>query len=149
MAGYEDLREYIKTKLLPIPGIGKIQDYYRYLKGNKTIKAELYVDGVLNVWFILPGPIKESWEGPGSLLKAHSIQLIGAHGIVDADATGKSFLTMAQTVLAAFQADYTWGGLCFQTTPPALTKFTSQSTFSNMYCHQAIIQLNPMQRETI
>jgi hypothetical protein len=143
---YEDIRSYIKTKLEAIPGIGHVQDYYRYLKGRKTIQAELYVDGVLDAWFILKTGEKLAWEGPGSQLKTHLIQLTGVHGIVDADATGKSFLLFAEGVLAAFQADLTLGGRCFMVTPPIMSKWNSQGAFVNTYCHQAIITLQPIER---
>ncbi len=146
---YEDLRDYIKTKLEAIPGIGHVQDYYRYLKGRKNIQAELYVDGVLDAWFILKTGEKLAWEGPGMQLRTHQIQITGVHGIVDADATEKSFLLLAESVLAAFQADLTLGGLCFMTSPPMMSKWSSQGSFVNMYCHQAIIQLQPIERVSL
>jgi hypothetical protein len=143
---YEELRDYIKIKLEAIPSVGQVQDYYRYLKGRKNIQAELYVNGLLDVWFIQKAGEKNAWEGPGSLLKTHIIDLIGAHGIDDANASEKTFLLTVQAVLAAFQADYTWGGLIFQTTPPVLQKQTSQGAFVNMYCHNAVIRLQPIER---
>lgn len=146
---YENLRDYIKAKLEAIPGIGHVQDYYRYLKGRKNIQAELYVDGVLDAWFILKTGEKLRWEGPGSQLRTHNIQITGVHGIVDADATEKTFLLFAESVLAAFQTDLTLGGLCFMTAPPTMNKLSSQGSFVNMYCHQAIIQLQPIERVSL
>jgi hypothetical protein len=143
---YGSIRDYLIAKLSGIvPAVGKVQDYYRYLTRRKAIQAELFMDGVLKVWFVQKVGERDSWDGPGNLTRIHSISLVGFMAIDDATASEKTFLRDLQSIVSCLQADYTWGGLATLTAPPQVGKIGQQG-FINTMCHNAVISLAPLER---
>jgi hypothetical protein len=143
---YGGIRDYLVAKLSGVtPAIGKVQDYYRYLTRRKVIQAELFLDGVLKVWFVQKAGERDSWDGPGNLTRLHQINLIGFMAINDAEVSEKTFLRDLKNIVSCLQADYTFGGLAMLTQPPKVGKIGQQG-FINTMCHNATISLAPLER---
>ena len=143
---YDQIRDYLIAKLSGItPAVGKVQDYYRYLTRRKAIQAELFLDGVLNVWFVQKAGQQDSYPGPGTLERTHLINLVGFMAINDAAASEKTFLRNITGIVGCLQADYTWGGLATLTKPPKVGKIGQQG-FINTICHSGVISLSPLER---
>jgi hypothetical protein len=145
---YQGLRDYLKTKLEAISSVGTVHDYYRFLKGKNNIQAALYEGGKLNAWFIRKVGEINQWEGPGSRLAIHTINLTGIMAVNDAIASEKIFLGIASDITDALTADFNYGGLCFQTKAPILKKHELKS-FANILCHYATIELKLTERVNV
>jgi hypothetical protein len=145
---YSDLRSYLKTKLEAIASVGTVYDYFRFIKGRKRIEAALFENGILNTWFIQKIGELNAWDGPGTLLTTHIVQIIGIMAINDTLVSEKVFLGIETDIMSVLCTDYTFGGLCFQLKPPVL-KSLQQKPFAGILVHYGIIELRLTERVNV
>lgn len=145
---YEDIRDYLRSKLEAVSSVGTVHDYFRYLKGKTTISAILHQNKKLNAWFIRKINEKNQYEGPGSILQTHIINIAGVMEINDSLESEKTFLNIINDIISALINDFTYDNLCFQTQPPFLKKHDTKSFAGNL-CHYAIIELRPTERISV
>lgn len=115
MATVAQIRTKIKDKLAAVAGIGKVHDYERYSKLDSDFQALYRTEvsaGVYRIlgWNFYREATAESDLNNGEVRRLHSWRITGFMGIEDADATGKTFDDLVETIATAFRADRTLGG---------------------------------------
>ena len=115
MSTVAQIRAQIKAKLAAVAGIGKVHDYERYSKLESDFlslyKTEVSA-GVFRIlgWNFYRDATSESDLNNGEVRRLHSWRVTGFMGIEDAEATGKLFDDLVETVATAFRTDRTLGG---------------------------------------
>jgi hypothetical protein len=106
------IRTAIKNKLLSVGGIGKVYDYERFAVREKDFQ-DLYKDvtsGRILGWnFYRESTIEEDLNN-AEVRRLHSWRMTGFEGLDDADATGKAFDDLVESVATAFRNDPTLTG---------------------------------------
>ncbi|MEW6332459.1 MAG: hypothetical protein AB1560_13460 [Pseudomonadota bacterium] len=115
MSTVAQIRTKIKDKLAAVIGIGQVHDYERYKKTDADFQALYKTDvggGAFRIlgWNFYREATSESDLNNGEVRRIHAWRITGFMGIDDADATGKTFDDLVETVATAFRADRTLGG---------------------------------------
>jgi len=115
MSTVAQIRAQIKAKLAAIAGIGQVHDYERYSKLESNFQTLYRTEvsaGAFRIlgWNFYRDATAESDLNNGEVRRLHSWRLTGFMGLEDADATGKLFDDLVETVALAFRSDRTLGG---------------------------------------
>lgn len=115
MSTVAQIRAKIKDKLAAITGIGKVHDYERYSNINSDFLTLYKTEVSASVfrilgWNFYRDATAESDLNNGEVRRLYSWRITGYMGLEDADATGKTFDDLVETVATAFRADRTLGG---------------------------------------
>jgi hypothetical protein len=113
MATLAQIRAAIKAKLEAVANIGQVHDYERFAAREADFQA-LYkdaTDGRIRGWNFYRVSTPERDLDIGEVRRLHTWRLTGFLSLDDADATGKSFDDLVESIATAFRTDRTLGGL--------------------------------------
>lgn len=116
MATVAQIRAAILAKLQGVSGVGKVHDYERFAAREADFQA-LYKyevsSGVYRIlgWHFYREATREVDLNNGEVRLLHAWRIQGFMGFDDADASGKLFDDLIETIRAAFRTDRTLGGL--------------------------------------
>lgn len=159
MATVAQIRAAILAKLQGVTGIGKVHDYERFAANEKDFQT-LYLDAAttrINGWNFYRVSTREMDIGIGEVRRLHAWRFTGYRGLDDADATGKSFDNLAESIATAFRADRTLGGLIDDNKDLSAAEGESgiqidgiePALFAGVLCHRAQLSLLTETTETI
>ena len=142
---YANIRDYLKTKLQAVDGIGVVHDYDRWAADWAAL-VNLYVSNdKLNGWHITRKATGEAWKSLPVVERAHTYEIIGIYALKDADASEKTFQDLVEKVMEELRFDFTLGGNCQQTGPLKLETLEPRM-FGSVLCHVAVLKLPVQER---
>lgn len=154
MATVAQIRAAIKAKLAAVAGVGKVHDYERFGARDadfQTLYKYEVATGVYRIlgWNFYRESTRELDLNNGEVRLLHAWRITGYMGFDDADASGKLFDDLIETIRSAFRTDRTLGGLVddikdmSQEEGPAGVQVEAIEPvmFTGVLCHRARLSL--------
>lgn len=143
---YAAIRDYLKDRLLTIPGIGVVHNYDRWAADWSAL-VKLYVaNDKLNGWHLTRKATQEDWVAEPVVDRDHTYEIVGIYALNDAAASEKAFQELVEQVMELFRFDFDLGGHC-QLAGPLKLKTLEPRMFGSVLCHVAVLELPVQERE--
>jgi len=111
------IRDYLKTKIAAVPGVGVVHNYERWAADWGAL-VNLYVSNdKLNGWHITRRSTPESWDSMPVVERYHTFEISGIYALKDADASEKTFQDLVEAVMGLCAMTTTWAATAWMPGP--------------------------------
>ncbi|MCX5888063.1 MAG: hypothetical protein NTY36_01260 [Deltaproteobacteria bacterium] len=139
---YATIRDYLKDRLLTLPGLGVVHTYDRW-----AALVKLYVaNDKFNGWHITRKATQEDRAAEPVVDRDHTYEIVGIYALNDAAASEKAFQELVEQVMALLRFDFDLGGHC-QLAGPLKLRTLEPRMFGSVLCHVAVLELPAQERE--
>jgi len=140
------IRDYLKTLLSGVAGIGVVHDYERWAANWTDLLSYYQKNGKLNGWAITRRSTAAEWVAEPLVERTHTFEITGIYSLKDTDASEKTFQDLIEAIDAAVRFDHTLGGNCL-VAEPLQVETVEARMFGSILCHVAVLQLSVVVRE--
>ena len=99
----------VATALRGVTGIGQVHNYLRWAIHDANFETLGVSGGTVNLWQVTRLNTEERWLTTGQVWRAHTIAIYGAYGLMDSDATERTFQALVERVANRFRSRTMWG----------------------------------------
>jgi len=99
----------VATAVRGVTGIGQVHNYLRWAISDANFETLGVSGNVVNLWQITRLNTEERWLTTGQVWRTHTIAIYGAYGLMDSDATERTFQALVERVANRFRSRTMWG----------------------------------------
>ena len=137
---YDDIREYLLTRIETLPDVGPIHKYYRYSSTVKDLFNLFVLARQFRGWMFSRESLTPRTTGGNVLYLDHEFVLRPYYGVQDAVGSELVFQNHLDRVVHLFETDFRMGGLAVRTSPVSVRRITHRQ-FAGVVCHSADLAL--------